>query len=192
MQKKLEPKAALETMNLSIASVASQGARRATEDATEAGHLNLPPEGDMEVVAHATRRNFPSAEKPRIVAKADACTQYGEIGVLLRQEGIYSSSLSSWCSKRDAGELEGVALPKRGAKVNPVLAETGRFEQFTRENKRLQNQLDKAMLVNDVQKSFHTAWIESAGQPAGEHLMQGVIEFTPSLGEVAACRALGT
>lgn len=152
MQKKLEPKAVLETMNSSIASVASQGARRATEDATEALHQNLPPEGDTEVVARATRRSFTNAEKRRIIAKADACTQSGEIGALLRQEGIYSSSLSSWRSKRDAGELGGTALPNRGPKVNLVLAETRRFEQLTRENKRLQSQLDKAMLVIDVQK----------------------------------------
>ena len=152
MHKKLEPKAALETMNSSIALVASQGALRATEDATKALHPNLPHDADMEVVAQATRRSFTNAEKRRIIAKADACTQSGEIGALLRQEGIYSSSLSNWRAKRDAGELGGVALPKRGPKVNLALAETRRFEQLTRENKRLQSQLDKAMLVIDVQK----------------------------------------
>ena len=85
VQKKLEPKAVLETINFFIASVASQGACGANQEATEALHHNLPHKSDMEVVARATRRSLTSAEKLRIVAKADACTQSGEIGALLRQ-----------------------------------------------------------------------------------------------------------
>ena len=106
----------------------------------------------MEVVARATRRRFTNADRRRILAKADACTQPGEIGALLRREGVYSSSLSSWRRKREAGELVALASQKRGPKVNPALAESRRFEQLTRENQRLQSQLDKAMLVIDVQK----------------------------------------
>jgi transposase len=45
-----------------------------------------------------------------------------------------------------------LASQKRGPKINPALAEARRFEQLTRENQRLQSQLDKAMLVIDVQK----------------------------------------
>ena len=133
MQKKLEPKAVVETNNLS-------------------GNQSDPREGDMEVVARATRRSFTNAQRRRIIAKADACTEPGEIRALLRQEGIYSSSLSSWRRKRDAGELSALSPQKRGPKVNLALAEARRFEQLTRENQRLQSQLDKAMLVIEVQK----------------------------------------
>ena len=106
----------------------------------------------MEVVARATRRRFTNADRRRILAKADACTKPGEIGALLRREGVYSSSLTTWRRKREAGELVALASQKRGPKVNPALAEARRFEQLTRENQRLQSQLDKAMLVIDVQK----------------------------------------
>jgi transposase len=88
MQKNLKSKATVETMNLSIASAPSQGARRATEDGTEAGHQIAPPEADMEVALRATRRSFTNAERRRILAKADACTQPGELGAMLRREGI--------------------------------------------------------------------------------------------------------
>ena len=66
---------------------------------------SAPLEADMEVVARAQRRAFSHAEKRRILAKADACTQPGEIGAWLRQEGVYSSSLSTWRRQREAGEL---------------------------------------------------------------------------------------
>lgn len=152
MQKNLKSKATVETVNFSIASAPSQGGRRATEDGAEAGHPIAPPEADMEVALRATRRSFTNAERRRILAKADACTQPGELGAMLRREGIYSSTLSSWRRKREAGELVALASQKRGPKINPALAEARRFEQLTRENQRLQSQLDKAMLVIDVQK----------------------------------------
>lgn len=132
----------------------------------------------MEVVARATRRNLTNAEKRRILAKVNACTMLGEIGALLRREGVYSSSLSNWRRKLAAGELEALAPQKRGPTVDPALAENRRFEQLTRENLRLQNELRKAMLVIDVQKSFQIARFDSAHRSGGEHLMQGVIELT--------------
>lgn len=74
----------------------SQGARRATEDAPESAS-RVPGAGtDSEVVAHAQRRNFSNALKRRILEEADRCTKPGEIGALMRREGIYSSSLSTW------------------------------------------------------------------------------------------------
>ena len=152
MQKNLGPEAAVQTVNLSIASAPSQGARRASGDGAEAGPQIAAPAPDMEVVARATRRRFTDADRRRILAKADACTKPGEIGALLRREGVYSSSLATWRRKRDAGELVALASQKRGPKVNSALADARRFEQLTRENQRLQSQLDKAMLVIDVQK----------------------------------------
>jgi transposase len=142
----------VQTVNLSIASAPSQGARRASGDGAEAGPQSARRAPDMEVVARATRRRFTNADRRRILAKADACTKQGEIGALLRREGVYSSSLATWRRKREAGELVALASQKRGPKVNSALADARRFEQLTRENQRLQSQLDKAMLVIDVQK----------------------------------------
>jgi transposase-like protein len=63
------------------------------------------PGADTEVVAQARRRHFSNADKRRILAAADRCTKPGEIGALMRREGVYSSSLSTWRRQRDAVEL---------------------------------------------------------------------------------------
>lgn len=59
------------------------------------------------MVAVAQRRQFSSSEKRRILALADACTEPGEIGALLRREGIYSSHLCTWRKQRDEEEVRG-------------------------------------------------------------------------------------
>jgi transposase-like protein len=66
-----------------------------------------------EVSSKATRRRFPTSEKIRILREADACTEKGEIGALMRREGIYSSHLSTWRAQRAAGQL-GESPRRRG------------------------------------------------------------------------------
>ena len=138
---------------------ASQEARRATEDspASAAGGPSNASTSDhshpdMQVVARAKRRQFSSAERQRILQAADRCTQPGEIGALLRREGIYSSILSTWRSQRKAAELTALAAQKRGPKPDLQRADAQRIAQLSRDNARLQSQLDKALLVIDVQK----------------------------------------
>ena len=140
-----------------VAAVAgtSQGARRATEDApaTAAGDASTTPSHtDVQVVARPKRRQFSNADKHRILHAADRCTQPGEIGALLRREGIYSSILSTWRSQRKAAELAALAAQKRGPKPDLQRADTQQIAQLTRDNARLQSQLDNALLVIDVQK----------------------------------------
>ena len=125
---------------------ALEGARRAT------GNASSGARPDPEVVAVAQRRQFSSADKHRILAAADQCTQPGEIGALLRREGIYSSHLSTWRRQRAAAESAALAPQKRGRKVDPALAESLRVETLTRENKCLRRQLAQAQLIIDVQK----------------------------------------
>lgn len=71
---------------------------------------NTTPGGvpDPEVTPKARRRRFSAAYKLRILKEADACTGKGEVGALLRREGLYSSHLSTWRRARDQGELEGL------------------------------------------------------------------------------------
>ena len=71
---------------------------------------------EVEVSAKAKRRRFSAKEKLRILKLADACTQVGELGTMLRREGIYSSSLAGWRRARDAGELSALAPKRRGPK----------------------------------------------------------------------------
>jgi transposase len=133
---------------------ASQGARRATEDAPGSANQDPRPSTDSEVVAHAQRRNFSPAQKRRILEEADRCSKPGEIGALMRREGIYSSALSTWRRQRDAVDLAALAPQKRGPKTDPHRAETLRITALTRERDSLQSRLDKALLVIDVQKKL--------------------------------------
>jgi len=133
---------------------ASQGARRATEDAPGSAKDDPRVLADSEVVAHARRRNFSPAQKRRILEEADRCTKPGEVGALMRREGIYSSALSTWRRQREAGDLAALAPQRRGPKVDPHRAETLHIAQLTRERDALKSRLDKALLVIDVQKKL--------------------------------------
>ncbi len=149
-----EPKAAMQTVKSLSDRGASQGARRATEDAPGSAASSSPQRSDAEVVAHARRRQFSNADKRRILAAADRCTKPGEIGALMRREGVYSSSLSTWRRQREAADLAALAPQKRGPKIDPHRAETLHITQLTRERDNLQSRLNKALLVIDVQKKL--------------------------------------
>ena len=78
---------------------------------------------ETEVTPKAKRRRFSAQEKLRVLQLADACTQPGEVGALLRREGLYSSHLAEWRAARTRGELDALAPKKRGRKapkVNPL------------------------------------------------------------------------
>src|SRR5207247_11051724 len=75
---------------------------------------------ETEVVAKAARRRFTAAEKLRVLREADGCTKPGELGALLRREGLYSSHLSAWREARRNGELAGLAPRGRGPKSKPA------------------------------------------------------------------------
>jgi len=147
-----QTKAALNALNEIHDPLASQGARRATAEASGSAAPVNPVNPDVEVVAQATRRKFSRAQKRRILAEADRCTETGAIGSLLRREGLYSSSLSTWRRQLAGADLAALAPQKRGPKPDPERANGLQIAKLTRENDRLRNQLEKARLVIDVQK----------------------------------------
>ena len=149
-----QPKASMHAMKSFSDPGASQGARRATEDAPGSAAQDPRPGADSEVVAHARRRQFSNADKRRILEAADHCTKPGEVGALMRREGVYSSSLSTWRRQREAADLAALAPQKRGPKVDPHRAETLHIAQLTRERDSLKSRLEKALLVIDVQKKL--------------------------------------
>jgi transposase-like protein len=107
---------------------------------------------DPEVVPKAKRRQFTAKYKLRILEEADRCTERGQIGKLLRREGLYSSHLSKWRQQRARGQLQGLAPKKRGRKgQDPSVAELARLR---RENERLRVQLEQAEVIIDVQKKL--------------------------------------
>lgn len=151
-----QPKVPMHAVKSSVVPGASQGARRATGDAAGAAPPSGRPSNDAEVVPRARRRQFSNADKRRILQAVDSCTKPGEIGALMRREGVYSSSLSTWRRQREAADLAALAPVKRGPKANPHRAETLHIAQLTRERDSLQSRLDKALLVIDVQKKLAT------------------------------------
>jgi len=163
-----QPKAVMDAANSLPDSTALEGARRATGDAIESAAPTKRPAADMEVVPRARRRRFTNAEKRRILEAADRCTKPGEIGALMRREGVYSSSLSTWRRQREAADLAALAPQKRGPKADPHRAEALHIAQLTRDNERLKSRLDKALLVIEVQKKLaallgHT--LDDNGEP---------------------------
>jgi transposase-like protein len=108
-----------------------------------------PP--DPEVPARPKRRRFSAAYKARIVEEAEGCTGPGEIGALLRREGLYSSQLSKWRRLYRAGALRALRDDKRGRKAtkHPLEDEN---ERLRRQNDRLARRLEQAELIIEIQK----------------------------------------
>jgi len=107
---------------------------------------------ETEVTAKATRRRFTAAEKLRVLKEADRCTKPGELGALLRREGLYSSHLSTWRTARQRGELAGLAQRARGPKAKPVDPRDRKIIEQAREISRLQARLERAEGLIEVQK----------------------------------------
>jgi len=106
---------------------------------------------DPEVVPRATRRRFTAAYKLRIVQQADACTQPGEIGALLRREGLYSSHLGKWRRAREQGQLAALAPRRRGPKPDPDRPLLLRNARLEREVVQLNKRLEVAETIIEVQ-----------------------------------------
>ncbi len=104
---------------------------------------------DPEVVPKAKRRRFTKQYKLRILKQVDACTQSGQIGALLRSEGLYSSNLTKWRRQREAGQL---GTKKRGLPgADPSEKELARLRA---ENVRLAKKLEQAEVIIEVQKKL--------------------------------------
>lgn len=106
---------------------------------------------DSEVLAGPKRRTFTATYKERILDEADACTEPGQVGALLRREGLYSSHLSSWRQASKQGK-RGALSAKRGPKERTVSEQE--HKRLVRENGKLKRELATARLVIDAQKKF--------------------------------------
>src|SRR5437868_2247130 len=122
-----------------------------------ANTLAAPPVApEVEVTAKAKRRRFSAAEKIRILREADGCTKAGELGALLRREGLYSSHLSAWRQARQRGELAGLTAKQRGPKAKAIDPRDRRLAELERENHRLQARLERAEGLIELQKKAAT------------------------------------
>jgi transposase-like protein len=100
------------------------------------------------------RRRFTAEYKLRILREADACTEPGQLGALLRREGLYSSHLSTWRQQRDEGTLAALAPKRRGRKAKADASLVAENERLKRENQRLAEKLRQAETVIEVQKKL--------------------------------------
>lgn len=106
---------------------------------------------DPEVEETPKRRRFTAEYKRQILKEADALTGTGQIGAMLRREGLYSTHLTTWRRQRERGELAGLTPAKRGRKpTHDPAAET--IAQLMRENARLKAKLERAETILEVQK----------------------------------------
>ena len=122
----------------------SQEARRATEDTPRSAAAPVRPGTRSEVVPRARQRTFTNADKRHILHAAVLCTRPGEVGALMRHEGVYSSSLSTWRRQREAADLAALAPQKRGPKADPARIDALKIAQLTRASDKLRVEVDKA------------------------------------------------
>lgn len=109
---------------------------------------------DTEVVAKAKRRRFNAEYKRRVLQEADRARNPGEIGALLRREGLYSSHLTTWRAARERGELAGLAAKRRGPKPKARDERDQRIAELERELVRVRRNLERAEAVIEVQKKL--------------------------------------
>ena len=134
-------------MNVAVGAEA-EGARRATGASGPMATLRAPTP-DPVVPAKVQRRRFTAEYRLRMLREADACKKHGELGALLRREGLYSSHLANWRRQRDRGELMAGRARKRGPTPKAI---DPRVKQLETENRRLQRKLARAETIITLQK----------------------------------------
>ena len=142
---------ALAAVGETVGALKATGVSPTAEPPSFNGPVNVP---DPEVPEKTKRRKFTAAYKLRMLQEAEQCTQPGDIGALLRREGLYSSHLTIWRRQREQGVLEGLNPKKRGRKAKPQDPSDGRIAQLEKENQRLKNRLRKAEIIVEAQKKI--------------------------------------
>ena len=123
----------------------------------QSAEASLVASANSEVVAKASRRRFTVDYKLKILDQADACHQAGELGALLRREGLYWSSLALWRHQRQQGILSGLTPKTRGRKPNPQSQLVADNEQLKRQNQKLSKRLQQAEIIIEFQKKLAEA-----------------------------------
>jgi transposase-like protein len=117
--------------------------------------MSLPAERPAtEVTPKAKRRKFTAEEKRRILREAAACTQRGEVGALLRREGLYSSHLIKWREQAERGQLAALAPKKRGPEPKISDARDKQLAEQQRMIAKLTRRVERAEAIIEVQKKL--------------------------------------
>jgi transposase-like protein len=117
-------------------------------------HVNILSVPEPEVIERPRRKHYPTEYKLKILQEADRLKNSGELGALLRREGLYSSHIAMWTWQREKGEFEGLSPKKRGPKEKSSEDLEKRIRELERDNKKLKRRLVHAEMIIDVQKKI--------------------------------------
>lgn len=109
---------------------------------------------ETEVTEKAKRRRYTAEFKARILREAEACTKPGELGALLRREGLYSSHLTSWRAQAARGQVEALTPRKRGRKAKEVDPRDKHISAMEREIASLKRRAERAEAIVALQKKL--------------------------------------
>lgn len=160
-------------MNLSPKVEEMEGARRtigisSTAALRGAGIKTVVP--NPEVPEKANRRSYTADYKRRILREVEGCKEYGQVGALLRREGLYSSNLTAWRRQAERGTLDALSSKKRGPKARKPDPSVRRITEQEKEIHKLRARLRKAELIIDAQKKIAEIFQLSRDQKDGEDL----------------------
>jgi len=124
-----------------------------TEEGRRPTLVSAPAAASPELSERPRRRTFTAEDKLRILGEIDRAAGIpGAIGAIMRREGLYSSAISDWRRQREAGAYEGLSPLKRGPKAVPAHPLSAEHAQLQRDYKRLEQRLERAEAVIDIQK----------------------------------------
>ena len=133
-----------------------EGARRATGVSSPGAQLkyqNTTAGLDTEVTEKAARRRFTAEYKRSIIREADALREQGQVGALLRREGLYYSNLDTWRRQEERGTLDALSK-KRGPRVKKPGKAARLIKEKDTEILKLKAELKKAQLIIEAQKKI--------------------------------------
>jgi transposase len=162
-----------ELMNITPRVEEMEGARRATGISSTAALLGSgvePVVPNPEVPEKSSRRRYTAEYKRRILKEAESCKEQGQIGALLRREGLYSSNLTAWRHQVERGTLDALSAKKRGPKARKADPSVRRIAEQEKEIQKLQGKLRKAELIIDAQKKMAEIFQLLRDQQEGENL----------------------
>ena len=144
-------------MNLNPRVDEMEGARRATGISSTAalrrsGVKTVVP--NPEVPEKANRRSYTAEYKRLILRETEVCKERGQVGALLRREGLYSSNLTAWRHQVERGTLDALSSKKRGPKARKPDPSVRRITEQEKEIQKLRARLRKAELIIDAQKKI--------------------------------------
>ena len=138
------------------AAAETAGSLRSPAVSATAGRAALPAVAppDPEVPERAERRTFSVGYKRKILKEADRCAQPGELGALLRREGLYSSHLTIWRRQAERGMNQALSSKKRGPGKKKEDPAAQRIRELERQLHTIQSKLKQAELIIEGQKKL--------------------------------------